>query len=111
MNADTAIPTNADAAIPAYLHIAPASRVGTTGSGGKPVHLRLVEQQEERAVAAHAVVRVVAVQPRLGYTPRSATPRHEAAARSRNSSSTPNWIESVGHAFAHAGSNPSCSRS
>jgi hypothetical protein len=36
MNADIAAATNADAAIPAYFHIAAASRVGTTGSGGSP---------------------------------------------------------------------------
>jgi hypothetical protein len=43
--------------------------------------------------------------------PRSCSAAVRLAATSRSSSIGPNWIESVGQAFAQAGSSPSSSRS
>ena len=77
----------------------------------QPVHLGVVEQQEERAEAADAVVRVGAVQAGVGVAGRlerlDPRRRHARAAPS----SSPNWIELVGHAFAQAGSRSSFRRS
>ena len=75
------------------------------------VHLRLVEQQKNRRRRPPPSFGVVGRTNRASVTPRACNCSTRRAARSRNSSSGPNWIESVGHAFAHAGSSPSCSRS
>ena len=74
------------------------------------VYLGLVEQQEERPAAADAVLRAVQVEPRVRLAGRCSSPTRSWA-RSRSSSRGPNWMDSVGQAFAQAGVRPSPSRS
>ena len=99
------------AATPTCRHIGGQVARGDDRVRRQAVDLGLVEQQEERAVAADAVGRVVRRRAAPRVTPASCSCSSRAAARSRSSSSGPNWIESVGHAFAQAGSCPRSSRS
>ena len=112
--------------LPANTATAPASRAPAASAGAAPhvrqvaggddrvrrqaVDLRLVEQQEERAGAADAVVGVLAVQPRVHH-PRRVQRSDPGVARSRSSSTSPNWIDWVGQACAQAGVWPAPSRS
>src|SRR5581483_8466750 len=84
--------------------------VGTTGSGGRPY---TSGSSSSRKNAPKPPT------PSSGSRPYSRAPFQRSArsfssrlsARSRSSSSSPNWIESVGHALAHAGSWPPFKRS
>src|SRR6266516_3708049 len=75
----------------------------------QPVHLRLVHQQVERVEAAQGPFGSAPYSSAL--TPCALSWSTRLCARARSSAIDPNWIESVGHAFEHAGSSPTLSRS
>src|SRR5581483_10777631 len=102
-NDATTLTTIAPAASAAAAHISGRCFVVTTGSGGSP-YTSASSSSRKNAPKPPT--------PSFGSWPYSCAPFHPCAhsrstrrsARSRSSSSGPNWIESVGHAFAHAGS-------
>ena len=76
---------------------------GDDGVRRQSVHLGLVEQQEERAVAADAVLRVVAVEPCVGDAGvvQLGDPRLRRARAVRRAG--PNWMDSVGTGLGAGG--------
>src|SRR5690606_2337799 len=99
-NAATAAAAMASAASPARFHIFGRSRVVTTGSGGRPY---TSGWSRSRKNAPSPPTPSVGSRPysRAVSTPRSLSSRSRRSARSRSSSSGPNWIEAVGRSEEH----------
>src|SRR5262249_12708213 len=95
----TPTPANATAAAPTLRQIDPRSRVVTTGSGGRP-YTSGSSRSRKNAPSPPTPSSGSRPYSRATSTPLSCSSASRWSARSRSSSSSPNWIDSVGHAWA-----------
>src|SRR5205807_3138769 len=100
----------ATAAAAAAAQTVPSRRRGSTGSGGSP-YTSGSSSSRKNAPAPPTPSSSSSRYSRASDCPASCSWSSRASARSRRSSSSPNWIESVGQACAQAGSLSSFNRS